>query len=156
MLEEDNLFELYGTTPPNLISGLSPSDERVFLMTAALFAFHPKSFGNEQTASRHRNLGESLRMLGEAMSSGTGPELELPDSLKRRVEAMLGAPRDEVFGHLRQMVSLLKTKEVPVDWAQLLFDLTRWDRAGRPVQWEWSRAFFADGMRNGGKTADVR
>ncbi len=163
MLDEEYLFELYGHLPPNFLTGLLPGDERLYLMIAALFGYHPVFFREEELHERRRNLGESLRMLaqvqrqshlpdGEHNPEEDDPEELLPDSLKRRVEALLAAHRDELFDFLRQVISLLKTKEVPVDWAQLLSDLQAWDRQGRPVQWRWSRSFFIGHQDNeGGK-----
>lgn len=146
MLEEEHLFELFGHIPPQLLAGLRPREERVFLMVSALYAYHPKSFSENELAVRRRNLGESLRLLAMTkvqQNAGVSEDEDLiPESLKRRVNALLGAPSVDLFGHLRQVISLLKSEEIPVDWALLLRDLQWWDSPDRHVQWQWSRSFY--------------
>jgi CRISPR system Cascade subunit CasB len=44
--------------------------------------------------------------------------------------------------HLRQILSLLKSKDVPINWAQLLSDIRHWERDDRIVQKAWARAFW--------------
>lgn len=143
-LEEDHLYELYCHLPPSFLARLSPNEERTYLIVAALFAHHPACYSEEELGVRHRDLGESLRLLALAKQAKAGPDERepLPESLKRRVEALLASPRDELFGHLRQLISLLKTEEIPVDWAQLLRDLHDWEWPNYPVQWDWSRSFY--------------
>lgn len=160
MLEEEQLFELFGYLPPHYLAGLRPGEERLYLMVAALYAYHSASFSSDDLAQRRRNLGESLRLLALAKAqpgagSGENDEL-LSDSLKRRMDALLSAPRADLFGHLRQVISLLKTEEVPVDWALLLSDLQGWEWQGRPVQWRWSRSFYVGYQTEGGDESDVR
>jgi CRISPR type I-E-associated protein CasB/Cse2 len=46
--------------------------------------------------------------------------------------------------YLRQAVSFLRSKEVPVNWHQLFHDLRRWSYENRPVQREWARAFWGN------------
>ncbi len=160
MLEDEHLFQLFGYVPPRFLSGLRPGEERIYLMVAALYAFHPVSYEPDELARRRRNLGESLRRLAQEKARQRGGldegEELLPDSLKRRMDALLSAPRADLFGHLRQVVSLLKSEEIPVDWAQLLSDLQRWEATGRPVQWAWSRSFYVGPETEGGDETDVR
>lgn len=158
MLEEEQLFTLLGHVPPRYLAGLSPRDERLYLMVSALYAYHPESFSEEELAKRRRNLGESLRLLAEKKvpkDESDGDEGEIPEPLKRRMDALLSSPRDDLFGHLRQVISLLRGEEIPVDWALLLYDLERWDARGRPVQWQWSRSFYVGHRVEGGETDDV-
>lgn len=163
MLEDEQLFELYGYIPPRYLSSSYLGDERLYLMVAALYAYHPASFPELDLQKRRRNLGESLRLFaeykrqGEKQGAGDGDEEDLlPEPLKRRMDALLSAPRADLFGHLRQVVSLLKTGEVPVDWAQLLYDLQHWESPEREVQWRWSRSFYVGYANQGGDQSDVR
>lgn len=155
MLDEEHLYELYGYLPPSFLSGLAPGEERLYLMLAALFAYHPAYFSDDELKERHRNLGESLRLLAQAKQPEPQNDDELPESLKRRMEGLLAAPRDEVFGHLRQIISLLKSEEIKVDWAQLLRDLHDWEWPNRPVQWDWSRSFYVGHQIKKGEESHV-
>jgi CRISPR system Cascade subunit CasB len=67
------------------------------------------------------------------------------DALERRFTALLAAHPDDLPDYLRQAVSFLKSKEVPVNWNQLLWDLQNWDRRDDPkysVQKKWARSFW--------------
>lgn len=143
LLEPNQFYELYRVVPPQFLEGVSKEEVQRRLMVAVLFATHPLSFAADGTEKRHRNLGESLRLLALKRAGGAlGPGDELPEPLKRRLDALLAARSDELFYHLRQVIRLLKAEEIPVDWEQLLWDLRNWDRGDRRVQWQWSRSFY--------------
>lgn len=143
LLEPHQFFELYSVVPPWVLEGLRRDEIARRLMVAILFAFHPCTFTAEQLAVRSRNLGESLRMLAQQRSTGeaSGP-LELPEPLKRRMDALLAAHPEDLFEHLRHVIRLLKVEMVEVDWDKLLWDLRDWDKEDRRVQWQWSRSFY--------------
>ncbi|NLG51543.1 MAG: type I-E CRISPR-associated protein Cse2/CasB [Chloroflexi bacterium] len=100
--------------------------EAVYYTIAALYALHPMPGGGG-------NLGASLRRI---------PGSEENPAIERRFTALLAAHSDDLAGYLRQAVSLLKSKEVPIDWSQLMADIQRWNHPARIVQKEWARAFW--------------
>ena len=55
---------------------------------------------------------------------------------------MLNAHHDDVAQHLRHVIGLLKSKDIAVDWSQLLWDLRGWDGDERKVQRRWARGFW--------------
>ena len=126
-------------------------------MVAALAGFHQTGTVDGEGTVQHQNLGSSLRLLGlKKADEGAGEETgEMLDALKRRVDAMLACHRDDLFGHLRQVISLLKSAEVPVDWAQLLADIEAWEWQGSPVQWQWSRSFYVGHQDKEGEDVNV-
>ena len=69
-----------------------------------------------------------------------------PDSdntaIERRFVALLAAHPDDLDFYLRQAVSFLRSKEVPVNWQQLLSDVLAWSHPERYVQKAWARAFW--------------
>lgn len=103
--------------------------ESAFYLVAALFALHPKStdfgdMGKHMTATR--------------TESGS-------DALERRFTALLAAHTDDLPEYLRQAVSFLKSKDIPINWNQLLWDLQNWDKRDDPkysVQKKWARSFW--------------
>jgi len=111
-----------------------PWREAAFLLTAALFALHPLPWPGA-TDPRRSNLGGSLARLSRNVES---------DSVERRVVALLNSHSDDLPDHLRRIVALLKTHDIPVDWAQLLHDVQGWDWPSRSVQRAWARSFWAD------------
>jgi CRISPR system Cascade subunit CasB len=70
-------------------------------------------------------------------------------SIRRRFTTLLDAEYDPNTGggdltyRLRQMVRYAASKDVGVDWPQLLRDVMDWNRLGKRAQKCWARAFFA-------------
>lgn len=110
------------------LGGAKPEHEEPAALVASLFALHPAAGGSG-------NLGAAFRRLYALMN-------ESP-SVEKRFAALLDAEAEDLHGRLRQAVSLLKAKEVAIDWKQLLYDLLRWDAEKRPVQRRWARDFWA-------------
>jgi CRISPR system Cascade subunit CasB len=94
------------------------------VLVACLFAMHPDP-GGEGT------LGSAFRQIRD--ESG---------SIEKRFVALLDADREDLADHLRHNVSLLRAKNVVIDWARLLRDLRGWNHESRFVQIQWSRDFW--------------
>ncbi len=115
----------------------SEREEEAMCFVASLFAYHPLSWRSDGATAT--NIGSSLRVLAQTEMD---PGDELPDRIESRLEAVIQSHRNDLPEHLRRIVGLLKAKEIPVDWAQLLHDIMRWDLPYSPVQREWARAFW--------------
>lgn len=151
MIEDEQLYELYGHVPVRFLAGLNEYESRTYLMVAALFASHRLSMPDPAEGQNWPNFGDALRTLAAKKATpDTPPEEMLPESLKRRVEALLAAPRDELFGHLRQLIRMLESEGVAVPWASLLAHLLGWGHPSRYVQWAWSRSFYVGSHHKGG------
>lgn len=153
-LESAQWFELYRIVPPQFLDGIGRVEAERRLSVAMLFASHPLFISPE---GRHHNLGASLRALAvkRQQRSGAAGEIELPETLKRRMDALLAANPEDLFAHIHHVIRLLKSDEVPVDWDQLLWDLRLWDRPDRRVQWQWSRSFYVGQREAEGGESDV-
>ena len=152
MLDRHHLYELYRVIPPQFLDGASMADAERRTLLAALFASHPLHFPERASDGpvRRRNLGHSLRLLADQHRGEDG--VELPETLKRRMDILLSAHADDVLAHLQHVIRLLKAAEIPVDWEQLLWDLRGWDQDSQPVQWDWSRSFYVSRSSEGGET----
>lgn len=115
-------------------SDLSRWREDAPYVIAALFAWHPQSGGDG-------NLGKSFAGLAQQAQQGRGTD-KVPEALEGRFTALLNSRREDLPGYLRQAVSLLKSKDVPLNWRQLLKDYLDWEREDRRVQRSWARAFW--------------
>lgn len=102
--------------------------ERAFFAIGALFALHR---GHRQGVG----LGEAWHRVA------FGPEGE-NGSMRARFVALLDCHPDDVVEHLRYAVSILRSKDVDLDWAKLLRDLLSWDREDRRVQRDWAREYW--------------
>lgn len=110
-----------------------PWREDVFYLVAALFAYWHQGKDNSP-ANQPPNIGASLSMLRDES-----------DSIEKRFEALLNAHHEDVDQHLRHVIGLLKSKDIAVDWSQLLWDLRGWDSDERKVQRRWARSFWRQG-----------
>jgi CRISPR system Cascade subunit CasB len=63
-------------------------------------------------------------------------------AIERRFSALLAAHPDDLDFYLRQAISFLRSKEVPVDWHQLLSDVLAWGHPDRYVQKRWAGDFW--------------
>ncbi len=99
-------------------------NDRWYYLTATLFGLYPK----------HRS--------GYSLGRAFRPPKANSDSTERRFTALLNADADDLGGHLRHVVSLLKSGEQPLDWHRLLGDLLQWSHPEGHVQLRWARDFY--------------
>ena len=121
--------DMYRYVVPWLSDDARPWCEDAYYLIAALFAYHPKEGGTG-------NLGDHFACARESRGDNT--------AIERRFTALLAAHPDDFPSYLRQVVSFLKSKEVPVNWHQLLSDVMAWshpDLRDR-VRKDWARAFW--------------
>lgn len=133
-------MEMHRYVLPNL-RGVSAQQEDAYYIVAALFGFYPSLNWQHTDEKQSTNLGASLRKLAD--------ENENDSSIERRFVALLNCRNEELPEHLRQIVSLLKTRDVLVDWARLIRDINFWNDEERQVQRNWSRAFWRDATGTG-------
>lgn len=122
--------DMYRYVEPFLGQERSGVKESAFYLVAALFALHPKS-------TEFGNMGTHM-----AKTRSEGGE----DALERRFTALLASHPDDLPDYLRQAVSFLKSKEEPVNWLQLLWDLQNWEKREDPkfsVQKKWATFFWS-------------
>ncbi len=106
----------------------NPHREAAYYLVASLFALHPAS-------AAQGNMGDHMA----AARDGNNDQ-----ALERRFTALLSAHPDDLPNYLRQAVSYLKSKEVPVNWDQLFRDLQFWSHPeyGIQVRKRWATAFW--------------
>jgi CRISPR system Cascade subunit CasB len=117
--------------------------ENTYYLVAALFADHPVQWDMREGQS---NLGASFARLSDPDG--------IPESVERRFTSLLSVPAEDLHLHLRHAVSLLKSKDIPVDWVRLLDDLRWWEHEDRWVQRRWSQAFWGRAPQ-AGETEDT-
>ncbi len=113
---------------------VKPWQEQAHYLIAALFAYHPDPGG-------HGNVGDHF---AEVRRRNPGSD---DTALERRFTALLAAHREDLPFYLRQTVSFLKSKEVPIHWDQLFRDIQQWGYESRSVQKRWARAFWGRGTQ---------
>lgn len=105
-------------------------EERALYLIASLFALHP-------TNTDEGNMGDHLARL-------KSKDDENDTALERRFTHLLSAHPDDLDVYLRQAVSILRAKEIPINWNQLLQDVRSWSHPdGRAqVRRRWARSFW--------------
>jgi len=139
-------MELYSYVVPYTQGLQYPSDENAYYIIASLVGLYPTPSWQRSDGKRLINLGASLALLRE-------DDKTRGDSLERRFVALLNAHADDLPQHLRQAISLLKSKDKPVNWLRLLRDLKQWDREDCRVQRLWAKGFWGEAVEDDDESA---
>jgi CRISPR system Cascade subunit CasB len=124
--------DMYRYVVPWLPAEPGRQREAAYYALAALFAYHPAAGGTG-------NMGDHFAHTRDPKSDDT--------AIERRFTALLAAHPDDLEFYLRQAISFLRSKEVPVNWHQLLADVLHWGHPERYVQKGWARAFWGRAIR---------
>jgi CRISPR system Cascade subunit CasB len=133
---------------PYLPPDTSEKQENAYYLVGALFAYWHQG---KDTVDPNPpvNIGASLYDLVKQDVAADTSNQKLGDKWKnaeKRVEkrliALLNCHQDDLPDHLRHTISLLKTKDIPVKWLQLLNHIQNWQRESRDVQRSWARQFW--------------
>ena len=100
-------------------------------IVGSLFALHHKEVSNRG------NMGGHFRALG---TPGEDP----PANVEKRFMSLIACHKDELPDVLRQAVSLLKSKDVPVNWFRLVQDVQQWhwENGREQICKQWARGFW--------------
>lgn len=123
------VMEMYPYLGQFLSHEPKPRYETAVFIVAALFAYYPDAPGNAG------NLGDSIRRMKDDSDS---------KSIEKRFVALLNAEAEDLPYYLRQIIGLLKSKEIAVNWNQLFRDVKNWDDDKRYVQNAWARSFWGN------------
>jgi len=123
------IYSMYRYVVPFLGDEVSLARDAAYYLVAALYAYHPMS-------GDLKNLGASMALLRD-------PKGENNDALERRFTVLLAAHPDDLDVYLRQAIGVLKSKDIPVNWHQLLADVLAWGHPNRYVQRNWAHAFWS-------------
>ncbi len=127
--------DMYRYVVPWLSGDAQRWKEDAYYVVAALFAYHPQKGGKG-------NMGDHFAKTCEPQGDNT--------AIERRFTTLLAAHPDDLDDYLRQAVSFLKSKEVPVNWHQLLRDRMAWSHPDyrERVQKHWARSFWGRSRKN--------
>lgn len=118
---------------PLFLRYLSETEENYrlepWLLVTCLLAYYPQDIVPENKST----FGDSARRLIADNSSG-GPE--------RRFRALLNTASEDLRSPMTAMTRLMKSKNIPINYPQLLVDLCRWDHPDQYIQDKWARAFW--------------
>lgn len=118
---------MYPYVVPRLPADVGQKKEAVYYLVAALFAYHPGD-------NKEGNMGNHFARARDPKGDDT--------AIERRFTTLLAAHPEDLDTYLRQAVGFLKSKDVPINWHRLFFDVLGWGHPGRYVQQQWARTFW--------------
>ena len=124
--------EMYRYVVPRLPANLPRWHEDQYYLVASLFGLHPLAGGSG-------NMGHHFAQA--AVDGGNEDAV----AIERRFTILLNAHADDLPFLLRQAISYLQSKDIPVNYHQLLGDLRWWNSERRSVQRRWANAFWGRG-----------
>ena len=73
-----------------------------------------------------------------------------PEAVERRLRILLDtdSPGEADDFRFAQVIRLLISKDIPIDWPRLLIDLCDWTKETRPVQKRWARNYYNQIQKN--------
>jgi CRISPR system Cascade subunit CasB len=101
--------------------------ESNYYLIASLFALHPIS-------TTQGNMGAHLYQFTQQVGDD--------EATTRRFVQLLNLRRETLDTPLRQHISLLKSKDIAVNWHQLFYDIRYWSHEDRFVQKQWASKFW--------------
>lgn len=110
-----------------LASNVDPWRRKMCYLVAGLYASHPRH------VSAEHSFGKAMQQLTAKRESG---------SLERRFITLLDADDEQLANRLRQMVALLRSDDIPLNYAKLLSDLRYWRSSRRLSQQRWAQDFY--------------
>jgi CRISPR system Cascade subunit CasB len=102
-----------------------------WIFVACLSVYYPQTLDREHP----QNFGYSCRGLANATNS---------EGAERRFRALLDTAVEDLRSPLTALVRQIKSKDIRLDYPQLLSDLCRWDYPDRYIQVQdrWARTFW--------------
>lgn len=129
-------IEMFPFVIPKIDGIQNEKTQNAFFMVASLFAIHqiPEKIDNEENEQKSwSNFGDTFRKVAIKSDS---------ESIEKRFVALLNSHYDELFKHLRHAVSLAKSKEISINYTNLLWDIIKWDSEDQKVQKKWAKSFW--------------
>jgi CRISPR system Cascade subunit CasB len=114
------------------LHGAAPEQEEQAALVASLFALWHQG-GRAHTKRPPASVGASFGRLRAVAGS---------ESVEKRFAALIDSHPDDLPARLRHAVTLLRSKDIPINWEQCLRDLLWWGAEKRPVQRSWARDFW--------------
>jgi CRISPR system Cascade subunit CasB len=127
--------DMFPYVVPFLPSAATQSEQARYFLLASLFAFHSAK------SIRGVTIGKAFKQ----MWNGS-------ESVEKRFTNLLSADPDDIGGHLRHAVSLAKSRNTPIDYHQLFYDLKYWSHPDRFIQLAWARDFWGANRKNDTET----
>ncbi len=108
--------------------------EKVYYIIASLFAYYQAGGSGKQLSTDRGNFGEHCRRLKDMQAQSA--------SFEARFTNLLKAHRDDTPTLIKQILSLLRGEDIPINWEQLFYDLQYWNSSSQSVQRQWANGYW--------------
>ncbi|NKQ37701.1 MAG: type I-E CRISPR-associated protein Cse2/CasB [Chloroflexi bacterium] len=124
--------DMFPYVVPRLPNNAYPGSwaEQCYYLIPSLYALYPE-------------MGDG-RNLGSHFARTLQHDAEKDKAVERRFTALLAAHPQDLPIYLRQAISFLRSKEIPVNWHQLMWDILAWDKPDKlpRIQKRWANEFW--------------
>lgn len=122
-----------GTEPtmyPYIESWAKGYDGDIYYLIASLFAYYKI---NDSKSAQSGNMGDHFYLVINRKD----------DPAEKRFSALLSANYNDLINYqLRQAISFLKSKDIAINWVQLMKDLRSWNNPEKFIQKKWASHFW--------------
>jgi CRISPR system Cascade subunit CasB len=125
--EERHIRNTYSMVLPYL-EGIHERQQEIWIFVASLSVYYP-----QKNREKQQNFGSSCLGLANATNS---------EGADRRFRTLLDTSLEDIQSPLTALVRQIKTKEVRIDYPQLLAELCQWDHPDQYIQDRWARTFW--------------
>lgn len=116
--------------------------EETYLLIAGLFGLYPSPSWNSK--GDYNNLGKSFYEYEKKVNNGKKRSKDdlSTTGTEKRFMALLKANEEDLPEYLKQSIQLLSSKDVPINWFQLIRDIKNWSNEKTNVQRSWAKGFW--------------
>lgn len=126
--EPGTCIDMYPYVIPWLQNVKGKWKKNMYYLIASLFAYHP-------SISHAGNMGDVFRQISQKRGDNK--------SLEQRFMTLLRCNPEDLPFHMRQIISIAKSENIPIFWHELFFDLMRWPYAtDYPPYEKWANSFW--------------
>jgi CRISPR system Cascade subunit CasB len=110
--------------------------EKTAFMVGVLFAlWHSGQIDPSILNENPNSFGDSFYRL---KNSSGGSE-----SLEKRFTALLNAHKDDLSQHLRHIVGIMRSNNIPINWEDLAKGIDNWTHPKQKIQVRWARDYWS-------------
>ncbi len=121
--------------------------EKVYYIIASLFAYYQAGASGKVLTTDQGNFGTHCRQLKAKQEQSA--------SFEARFTNLLKAHRDDTPILIKQILSLLRGEDIPVNWEQLFYDLQYWNSATQSVQRQWANGYWKYQVKDQPESSDI-
>jgi CRISPR system Cascade subunit CasB len=126
--EPKHLRNIYSLVLPYLSSISDWKQDHIWIPVACLSVYYPQPIRDQQN-----NFGYSCRQLANKTES---------EGIERRFRVLLDTASSDIQNPITALVRQMKSKEISIDYPQLIYDLNQWEHPDQYIQDKWARTFW--------------